>query len=140
MHNDNVDNDNTENNDPNDNNGNANANANNNTDTDNHNNDNNTPSPPIKNLDFRGFDSSRLYFSGVGILMSVEFQRESPGEFDSRTLNRGTLNRWTGRNIIRYNRIQYNYYVVLYCNYMQYYVLNMYKYMCTTIILLYYMY
>ena len=30
--------------------------------------------------------------------MSVEFDRESPGKFDSRTLNRKTLNRWTGRN------------------------------------------
>ena len=29
--------------------------------------------------------------------MSVEFYRESPGKFDSRTLNRKTLNRWTGR-------------------------------------------
>ena len=30
--------------------------------------------------------------------MSVEFDRGSPGEFDSRTLSRKTLNRWTGRN------------------------------------------
>ena len=37
-------------------------------------------------------------FSGVGILMSVEFYREPPGKFDSRTLNRTTLNRWTGRD------------------------------------------
>ena len=29
--------------------------------------------------------------------MSVEFHRESPRKFDSRTLNRQTLNRWTGR-------------------------------------------
>ena len=29
--------------------------------------------------------------------MSVEFYRGSPGEFDSRTLSRKTLNRWTGR-------------------------------------------
>ena len=28
--------------------------------------------------------------------MSIEFDRESPGKFDSRTLNRETLNRWTG--------------------------------------------
>ena len=28
--------------------------------------------------------------------MSVEFDRGSPGKFDSRTLNRETLNRWTG--------------------------------------------
>ena len=32
--------------------------------------------------------------------MSVEFYRESPGKFDSRTLNWKTLNRWTGRNIM----------------------------------------
>ena len=30
------------------------------------------------------------------ILTSVEFYRESPGKFDSRTLNSKTLNRWTG--------------------------------------------
>ena len=30
--------------------------------------------------------------------MSVEFDRGSPGKFDSRTLNRNTLSRWTGRN------------------------------------------
>ena len=29
--------------------------------------------------------------------MSVELYRESPGKFDSRTLNRKTLTRWTGR-------------------------------------------
>ena len=29
--------------------------------------------------------------------MSVEFDTGSPGKFDSRTLNRETLNRWTGR-------------------------------------------
>ena len=29
--------------------------------------------------------------------MSVEFDRESPGKFASRTLSRETLNRWTGR-------------------------------------------
>ena len=29
--------------------------------------------------------------------MSVEFDRESAGKFDSRTLNRTTLNRWTWR-------------------------------------------
>ena len=33
----------------------------------------------------------------MGILTSVEFQREPPGKFDSRTLNRETLSRWTGR-------------------------------------------
>ena len=31
--------------------------------------------------------------------MSVESYRESPGKFDSRTLNRTTLERWTGRRI-----------------------------------------
>ena len=30
--------------------------------------------------------------------MSVEIYRGSPGKFDSRTLRRKTLNRWTGRN------------------------------------------
>ena len=30
--------------------------------------------------------------------MSVYFYRESPGKFDSRTLIRKTLSRWTGRN------------------------------------------
>ena len=29
--------------------------------------------------------------------MSVEFDRGSPGKFDSRTLSRKTLSRWTGR-------------------------------------------
>ena len=29
--------------------------------------------------------------------MSVEFYRESPGKFDSRTLSREALSRWTGR-------------------------------------------
>ena len=29
--------------------------------------------------------------------MSVEFYRESPGKFDSGTLSRKTLSRWTGR-------------------------------------------
>ena len=29
--------------------------------------------------------------------MSVELYKESPGKFDSRTLNRKILNRWTGR-------------------------------------------
>ena len=29
--------------------------------------------------------------------MFVERYRESPGKFDSRTLDRKTLNRWTGR-------------------------------------------
>ena len=29
--------------------------------------------------------------------MSVEFDRGSPGKFDSRTLSRETLSRWTGR-------------------------------------------
>ena len=33
--------------------------------------------------------------------MSIELFRESPGKFDSRTLSRETLSRWTGR--IAYN-------------------------------------
>ena len=33
----------------------------------------------------------------MGILISVEFDRGSPGKFDSRTLSRKTINRWTGR-------------------------------------------
>ena len=33
--------------------------------------------------------------------MSVEFYIESPGEFDSRTLSRETLSRWTGRSCKR---------------------------------------
>ena len=32
--------------------------------------------------------------------MSVELHRGSPGKFDSRTLSRKTLSRWTGRNSI----------------------------------------
>ena len=56
------------------------------------------PSPPTKTSGFRGFDSSRLLILRGGILMSVNFDRGSPGKFDSRTLNRKTLNRWTGRN------------------------------------------
>ena len=35
--------------------------------------------------------------------MSVEFYRESPGMFDSRTLNRETLSRWTGRTLVNIN-------------------------------------
>ena len=53
--------------------------------------------PPTKSLGFGGFDSSRLLILRAGILMSVEFDRGSPGSFDSRTLYRKTLNRWTGR-------------------------------------------
>ena len=56
------------------------------------------PSPPTKSSGFRGFDSSRLLILRGGILMSVNFDRGSPGKFDSRTLNRETLNRWTGHN------------------------------------------
>ena len=57
-----------------------------------------TPSPPIKSLGFEGFDSSRLLILRGGILMSVDFDRGSPGKFDSRTLNRETPSRGTGRN------------------------------------------
>ena len=55
-----------------------------------------TPNLPTKSLGFEGFDSSRLLLSGVGIIISKEFDRESPGKFDPRTLNGETLNRWTG--------------------------------------------
>ena len=34
--------------------------------------------------------------------MSVEFYRGSPGKFDSRTLNRNTLNSWTGRTQVNF--------------------------------------
>ena len=37
--------------------------------------------------------------------MSVEFYRESPGKFDSRTLNGETLSRWTGRSNVRYRAV-----------------------------------
>ena len=56
-----------------------------------------TPSPPTKSLGFRGFDSSRLLILRGGIFMSVDFDKGSPGKFDSRTLNRETLNRGIGR-------------------------------------------
>ena len=55
-----------------------------------------TPSPPTKTLDFGGFDSSKLLFLRGGN-SHVEIYRESPGKFDSRTLSRETLSRWTGR-------------------------------------------
>ena len=42
-------------------------------------------------------DSSRLLILRGGIFMSVNFDSGSPGKFDSRTLNREALNRWTGR-------------------------------------------
>ena len=45
----------------------------------------------------KGLTQADSEFSGVGILMSVEFDRGSPGKFDSRTLKRETLDRWTGR-------------------------------------------
>ena len=38
--------------------------------------------------------------------MSVEFYRESHGKFDSRTLNRKTLNRWTGRSLVSRTRLR----------------------------------
>ena len=37
--------------------------------------------------------------------MSVESYRESPGKFDSRTLSRETLSRWTGRIQIQTARL-----------------------------------
>ena len=39
--------------------------------------------------------------------MSVEIYRESPGKIDSRTLNRETLSRWTGRMIPRAGRTKF---------------------------------
>ena len=45
----------------------------------------------------RGLTLTNSYFYELGILMSVEFDRGSPGKFDSRTLSRETLSRWTGR-------------------------------------------
>ena len=47
-----------------------------------------------------GLTQADSSFQGVGILMSVEFYREPPGKFDSRTPTRETLSRWTGRNVI----------------------------------------
>ena len=55
------------------------------------------PSPPIKSLDFRGFDSSRLLILRGGNSHVVKSYRESPGKFDSRTLSREALSRRTGR-------------------------------------------
>ena len=40
--------------------------------------------------------------------MSVEFDRGSPGKFDSRTLSRKTLNRWTGRTRLAATRLALN--------------------------------
>ena len=37
----------------------------------------------------------------MGIIISIEFDGESPGKFDPRTLNRETLNRETGRTVPR---------------------------------------
>ena len=42
--------------------------------------------------------------------MSVEFDRESPGKLDSRTLNRETLNRWTGRTTLDFIQCNITYY------------------------------
>ena len=56
-----------------------------------------TTNPPTKSLDFRGFDSSKLLILKGGNSHVHQFYRESPGKFDSRTLSRETLSRWTGR-------------------------------------------
>ena len=57
-----------------------------------------TPSPPTKSLGFEGFDSSRLNSKGGNSHVRwILYCRESPGKFDSRTLSRETLSRWTGR-------------------------------------------
>ena len=52
-----------------------------------------TPSPPTKSLGFRGFDSSRLIILRGGNSHVRIISLGSPGEFDSRTLSRKTLNR-----------------------------------------------
>ena len=57
----------------------------------------NTPSPPTKSAGFRGFDSSRLLILKGGNSHVRRILTEPPGKFDSRTLSRETLNRWTGR-------------------------------------------
>ena len=56
-----------------------------------------TPSPPTKSLGFRRFDSSRLLILKGGNSHVRRIYRGSPGKFDSRTLSRKTLSRWTGR-------------------------------------------
>ena len=58
-----------------------------------------TPSPPTKSLHFRGFDSSRLLILRGGSSHVRLIYREPPGKFDSRTLSRKTLKRWTGRTL-----------------------------------------
>ena len=40
-----------------------------------------------------------MYIHVVWILMSVEFYRGSPRKFDSRTLSRKVVSRWTGRKL-----------------------------------------
>ena len=47
--------------------------------------------------------------------MSIEFDRGSPGKFDSRTVNRKTLSRWTGRVYI-YIYICIHQFIYLYMN------------------------
>ena len=59
----------------------------------------NTPSPPTKSFDFGGFDSSKFLILQGGNSHVHIFYRESPGKFDSRTLSRETLSRWTGRTL-----------------------------------------
>ena len=56
-----------------------------------------TPSPPTKSLGFRGLDSSKLLILKGGNSHVHIFNGESPGKFDSRTLNRTIISRWTGR-------------------------------------------
>ena len=55
------------------------------------------PVPLLRVWVSKGLTQADSEFLGLGIPMSVEFDRGSPGKFDSRTLNRNTLNRWTGR-------------------------------------------
>ena len=58
-----------------------------------------TLSPPIKSFGFEGFDSSRLLILRGRNSHDVEFYRGSPGKFDSRTLYRKIIDRWTGRMV-----------------------------------------
>ena len=60
------------------------------------------PIPLLRVWISEGLSQADSQLSGVGILMSVEFCREPPGKFDSRTLSRETLNRWTGHIIPSY--------------------------------------
>ena len=64
--------------------------------------------------------------------MSVEFDRESPGKFDSRTLNRTTINRWTGRKTRSLDRAPLSIIAMTYYYYYYYYYYYNYYYYTTT--------